>query len=146
MKVSRIPRNKCKGQRSATVYIFTFLTWKGFVSSSNYTCICCSLCSRDRLSFATKALIHWTQFPSFHSQDIVSKVKGEFVPVNAMKTKRRRGNIYVTNRALGERKLSALTPCEVASPPPPYPLNKSLYGPQNRSGRFVAKKTTCRCR
>jgi hypothetical protein len=40
----------------------------------------------------------------------VNKVEGEFVPVNAMKAKRGRGDIYkVTNRALRKRKLSALT-------------------------------------
>jgi hypothetical protein len=87
MKVWRVWRNECKGQRCATVYIFIFFTWKDFVSSSNYTCtcVCCSLYSRDRISFATKGLIHLTHFPSFHSKAIVSKVKGEFVLVNALK-------------------------------------------------------------
>jgi hypothetical protein len=89
----------------------------------------------------TKTPIHLTQFPSVHSQALVNKVEGEFVPVKVMKGKRRKGDIYkVTNRALRERKLPALTP------PPPYPLNKSLYGPQKRSGLFEAEKTTCRCR
>ena len=74
----------------------------------------------------------------------MNKVEGEFVPVKVMKAKRGKGDIYkVTNRALRERKLPALTPWDVA---PPYPLNKSLYGPQKRSGLFEAEKTTCRCR
>ena len=73
----------------------------------------------DRVSFATKAFINLTHLPSFHIQAIVSKVKSEFVPVNAMKAKSGRRNIYkVTNRALGERKLSALTPWDVATPSP----------------------------
>lgn len=72
------------------------------MSSSIYTCICCCLYSSDRVSFATKTLVHLIQFPSFHSQAIVSKVHGKFVPVNAMKAKRGSGNFYkVTNRASG---------------------------------------------
>jgi hypothetical protein len=60
------------------------------------------------------------QFPSFHSHAVESKVEGQFVPVNAMKAKRGRRDIYkVTNRALDESKLSTLTPWDVPHPPVP---------------------------
>jgi hypothetical protein len=58
------------------------------------------------------------------------KIKGKFVAVHAMKACGTTGGIHkITNRAVAESERSA----SILAQWPPYPLNRSMCGPQNRS-------------